>query len=181
MLFRSCANVYDIHVNNCKFNGVAKGNFMSGKTRNITFNNLYINGGLVLQEFPYKNYSEWMTASEMKRNPLSYMLDFSKHPKWSYVMGIELEAMLDTYNRYGNEDIKRYCQLYTDTMINENGVIRGYRLEDYNLDQIRTGHFVARMYQQYPEKKNLKALQTLMKQLEKQPRTNEGVYWHKAI
>ena len=177
----TCVNVYDIHVNNCKFNGVAKGNFMSGKTRNITFNNLYINGGLVLQEFPYKNYSEWMTASEMKRNPLSYMLDFSKHPKWSYVMGIELEAMLDTYNRYGNEDIKRYCQLYTDTMINENGVIRGYRLEDYNLDQIRTGHFVARMYQQYPEKKNLKALQTLMKQLEKQPRTNEGVYWHKAI
>ena len=177
----TCTNVYDIHVNNCRFNGVEQGNFMSGKTRNVTFSNLYINGGLALTKFPYRHYSEWMTASEMKRYPLSYMLDFSKRPKWSYVMGIELEAMLDTYNRYGNEAIKDYCKLYTDTMINARGDIRGYRLEDYNLDQIRTGHFVARMYQQFPEKKNLKALQTLMKQLEKQPRTKEGVYWHKAI
>lgn len=177
----TCTNVYDIHVSNCRFNGVEQGNFQSGKTRNVTFNNLYINGGLALTTFPYKHYSEWMTASEMKRYPQSYMLDFSKRPKWSYVMGIELESMLDTYNRYGNEAIKDYCKLYTDTMIDAKGNIRGYRLEDYNLDQIRTGHFVARMYQQFPEKKNLKALQTLMKQLEKQPRTNEGVYWHKAI
>ena len=177
----TCTNVYDIHVKNCKFNGVAQGNFFSGKTRNITLDNLYINGGLVLQQMPYKHYSEWLVASEMKRNPESYKLDFSKRAKWSYVMGIELESMLDTYLRYGNEDIRRYCQSYTDTMITAEGVIRDYRLDDYNLDQIRTGHFVARMYQNYPEKKNLKAMQTLMKQLDKQPRTNEGVYWHKAI
>ena len=177
----TCTNVYDIHVKDCKFNGVAEGNSIKGKTRNVTFDNLYINGGLSLTEMPFKNYSQWMTASEMKRVPQSYMLDFAKKPKWSYVMGIELESMLDTYLKYGGEDIKKYCQQYTDTMINAKGEIRGYRLEDYNLDQIRTGHFVARMYQLYPEAKNLKALQTLMKQLQKQPRTNEGVYWHKAI
>ena len=96
-------------------------------------------------------------------------------------MGIELEAMLDTYLKYGGDDIRKYCQLYTDTMINDKGEIRSYKLEDYNLDQIRTGHFVARMYEKYPEAKNLKAMQTLMKQLDKQPRTKEGVYWHKAI
>ena len=177
----TCTNVYDIYVNNCRFNGVAQGNFQSGKTRNVVFNNYYVNGGLVLQQMPYKHYSEWMTYSEMKRVPQSYMLDFSKRPKWSYVMGIELEAMLDTYLKYGHDDIRRYCQMYTDTMINAKGEIRGYRLEDYNLDQIRTGHFVARMYEHFPEKKNLKAMQTLMKQMEKQPRTKEGVYWHKAI
>lgn len=177
----TCTNVYDINVKNCKFNGVAEGNSIKGLTRNINYDNLYINGGLSLTNKPYQNYSQWMTASEMKRYPQSYMLDFSKKPKWSYVMGIELEAMLDTYLKYGNDDIKNYCKLYTDTMINAKGEIRGYRLEDYNLDQIRTGHFVARMYQLYPEEKNLKAIKTLMKQLGKQPRTNEGVYWHKAI
>ena len=46
-----------------------------------------------------KHYSEWLTRSEMKRVPQSYLLDFSQRPKWSYVMGIELEAMLDTYLR----------------------------------------------------------------------------------
>jgi rhamnogalacturonyl hydrolase YesR len=66
-------------------------------------------------------------------------------------------------------------------MINEAGDIRGYKMLDYNLDNIRTGHFVTRMYELYPEAKNLLAMKTMMKQLEKQPRTNDGVYWHKAI
>ncbi len=177
----SVTNVYDINVKNCHFNNVEKGNKIKGRTRDIKYDNLFINGSLCLQKRPYKNYSEWMTYSEMKRVPQPYMLDFAKKPRWSYVMGIELEAMLDTYLRHGGDDIRKYCQLYTDTMINAKGEIRTYKLEDYNLDQIRTGHFVARMYEKYPEAKNLIAMQTLMKQLDKQPRTKEGVYWHKAI
>ena len=177
----SVCNVYDINVKNCRFNGVKDGNFESGQTRNINFDNLFINGSLVLKKKPFDNYSQWLTFSEMKRVPQSYMLDFAKKPRWSYVMGIELEAMLDTYLKYGGDDIRKYCQPYTDTMINTKGEIRTYKLEDYNLDQIRTGHFVARMYEKYPEAKNLAAMKTLMKQLDKQPRTKEGVYWHKAI
>jgi len=137
-----------------------------------------------------RHYSEWMTYSEMKRTPKSFLLDFSQRPKWSYVMGIELEAMLDTYLRYGGERIWDYCQQYIDTMINDRGEIRGYRLEDYNLDNIRTGHFVARMYQQAAGWQALSgrvksveaAMQTMMRQLAAQPRTVEdGVFWHKAI
>ena len=174
--------VHDITVRNCHFNGVKQGNTITGKTRNIVFDKLFVNGSMCLQEKPYQHYSEWMTASEMQRTPKSYLLDFSTKPKWSYVMGIELEAMLDTYLRYGDERILHYCQEYTDTMINAMGEIRGYRLEDYNLDNIRTGHFVARMYQVKPERKNLLAIQLMMKQLQRQPRTLEdGVFWHKAI
>ena len=47
-------------------------------------------------------------------------------------------------------------------MINAKGEIRGYNILDYNLDNIRTGHFVTRMYQQWPEPKNLIAMQTRM-------------------
>ena len=174
--------VYDINVKNCKFNGVKDGNFMSGKTRNVNFDNLFINGSLALLEAPYKHYSEWLTYSEMKRVPKSFLLDFSKKPKWSYVMGIELEGMLDTYLAYGGEDIRKYCQEYTDTMINEKGDIRGYDILDYNLDNIRTGHFVTRMYNLYPEAKNKLAINTMMKQLQNQPRTvADKVFWHKAI
>ena len=174
--------VYDINVRNCHFNNVREGNFMSGKTRGIVFNQLYINGGLVLQQKPFKRYSEWLTYSEMERTPKPFLLDFSTRPKWSYVMGIELEAMLDTYLHYGGDRIKDYCQTYLDTIINKKGKISGYALNEYNLDNIRTGHFVSRMYQLHPEKKNLKAIQTLMKQLQKQPRTVvDNVYWHKAI
>ena len=174
--------VYDVLVKNCKFNGVQAGNFRSGKTRNINFDGLFINGSLVLDQKPYKHYSEWLTYSEMKRVPKSYLLDFSYAPKWSYVMGIELEGMLDTYLKYGGEEIRKYCQEYTDTMIYADGKIRNYDILDYNLDNIRTGHFVTRMYQQWPEAKNLLAMQTMMKQLQDQPRTiADKVFWHKAI
>ena len=174
--------VYDITVKDCKFNGVKDGNFMSGKTRNVNFDNLFINGSLSLLKAPYEHYSEWLTYSEMKRVPKSFLLDFSKSPKWSYVMGIELEGMLDTYLTYGGDDILKYCQEYTDTMINEKGNIRGYDLLEYNLDNIRTGHFVTRMYNLYPEVKNKLAINTMMKQLQNQPRTiADKVFWHKAI
>ena len=178
----SVCNVYDINVKDCHFNGVKDGNYSKGQTRDVRFDNLFINGSLVLQQMPYQHYSEWLTYSEMKRVPKSYLLDFSTKPKWSYVMGIELEGMLDTYLRYGGEDILKYCKEYTDTMIYADGNIRGFNILDYNLDNIRTGHFVTRMYQKYPEQKNLLAMQLMMKQLQEQPRTiADKVFWHKAI
>ena len=175
--------VNNITVRNCQFNGVTdKPVHQTGLAQNIKYENLIINGSLVLQEKPYKHYSEWLTYSEMQRVPRSYMLDFAQKPKWSYVMGIELEGMLDTYLRYGGEDIRLYCQEYTDTMIRRDGSIRNYDILEYNLDNIRTGHFVTRMYQQWPEQKNLLAMQTMMKQLQNQPRTiADKVFWHKAI
>ena len=174
--------VHDIYVKDCKFNGVESGNTIKGETRNVKFENLFINSNIVLLEKPYKHYSEWLTYSEMQRTPKSYLLDFATTPRWSYVMGIELEAMLDTYLKYGGNAILNYCKEYCDTMITADGNIRNYKLEEYNLDNIRTGHFVTRMQELYPKEKNLKAIQLLMRQLEKQPRTvKDKVYWHKAI
>ncbi len=177
-------NVYDVTVKNCHFNGVSKAPVsITGKTRNIRFDNLTVNGSLVLDEVsrPYVNYSEWLTASEMQRVPKSYLLDFSTNPKWSYVMGIELEGMLDTYLRYKDPKILAYLNEYAEKMIDDKGNITGYDYKDFNLDNVRTAKFIYRMYQIAPKDNLLKALKTLFKQLENQPRTQEGVWWHKAI
>lgn len=182
----SLENVYDINIKNCKFDGVVKEPVkITGKTRNVKFDNLVINGSLVLnkEDQPYKNYSEWLTYSEMKRVPHSYLLDFSSKPKWSYVMGIEMEGMLDTYELYkeGNNAILDYLKEYPAKMIDEKGNITGYKYEDFNLDNVRTAKFILRMHNLFPTKGTEKALKTLFKQLQNQPRTKEGVYWHKAI
>lgn len=177
-------NVYDINLKNCTFTGVTKQRIkVTGKTRDIHYNNVHINGSLILNdgEQPYSNYSQWLTYSEIKRNPLSYLLDFSSKPKWSYVMGIELEGMLDTYLKYGGDTILNYCKSYPQKMIDENGNITGYKYEDFNLDNVRTAKFIERMYELNPQKNVAKALKTLFKQLQNQPRTQEGVFWHKAI
>lgn len=182
----SLENVYDINIKNCKFDGVVKEPVkITGKTRNVKFDNLVINGSLVLnkEDQPYKNYSEWLTYSEMKRVPHSYLLDFSSKPKWSYVMGIEMEGMLDTYEHYkeGNNAILDYLKEYPAKMIDEKGNITGYKYEDFNLDNVRTAKFILHMHNLFPTKGTEKALKTLFKQLQNQPRTKEGVYWHKAI
>lgn len=177
-------NVYDVTVKNCTFNGVSKAPVsITGKTHDIHFDNLMINGSLVLADAdrPYSRYSQWMVASEMKRVPQSYLLDFSKKPKWSYVMGIELESMLDTYKAYGDTAILAYLKGYPEKMIDEKGNITGYDYNEFNLDNVRTARFIYRMNEMEPKKNVEKALATLFKQLENQPRTKEGVWWHKAI
>ena len=40
-----------------------------------------------------------LTDSEIKRNPESWMLDFSKAPKWNYCHGLELQAIFQTWQK----------------------------------------------------------------------------------
>lgn len=175
-------NIYNINVTNCKFNGVQdKAVLRTGKSHDLNLDNVFVNGSLVLTENPYKNYSEWLVASEMSRVAEPYLLDFSNKPKWSYVMGIEMESMLDTYLAYKNENIINYLKDYPAKMIDPKGNITGYEYKDFNLDNVRTARFIYRYNELYPAKNLGIALKTLFKQLENQPRTNEGVWWHKAI
>lgn len=134
-------------------------------------------------------YSVRMALSEMIRCPHPYYLDFTdvkKRPqgKWSYVMGIELESLLDVYLTYGYSAILDYIREYPEMMIAEDGSITGYKFEDYNLDNVRTGRFIHRVNQLFPSLETegtTKATATLFLQLQQQPRTKEGVWWHKEI
>ena len=175
-------NIYNINVKNCRFDGVQdEGLRRTGKSHDLHLDNVFVNQSLLLTENPYKNYSEWLTYSEMSRVQHPYLLDFSTKPKWSYVMGIEMEALLDTYLKNKDERILNYLKEYSAEMIDEKGNVTGYKYEDFNLDNVRTARFILRMYNLEPQQKDLIALKTIFKQLEKQPRTKEGVWWHKAI
>ena len=191
-------NIYNINVKNCRFDGVQSEPVRrTGKSHDLHFDNLFINGELILLEPPFvqmqngkpkmvdglpvPSYSQWLTWSEMKRTPEPYLLDFAKKPRWSYVMGIEQEAMLDTYLAYGNEEILQYLRKYPAKMIDQEGNITGYKYEDFNLDNVRTARYIYRLNKLQPQENVWKALRTLYRQLEKQPRTKEKVWWHKAI
>lgn len=174
--------IYDIHVDNCKFDGVEKQAVKrTGKSHNLYFSNLVVNGSTVLLDPPYKHYSQWMAHSEMTRTPNSYLLDFAKKPRWSYTIGTELEPILDTYRAYNDQTLLQYCKDYPDKMISADGNMTGYKYDEFNLDNCRTGHFLINLYDLYKQPGILKGMKTLFKQLEKQPRTKEGVFWHKAI
>lgn len=180
--FNDRTNVQNINLTNCRFDGVyGKPVNITGRTEGMHYNQLFINGSLILAEAPYKNYSEWMAMSEIQRNPDPTLLDFAKKPKWGYVTGIVLESLLDTYLTYKDETIINYLKQYPAKMIDAKGNIMGYEYEAFNLDNTRPARFILRMNQLFPAENQTKALKTVFKQLEKQPRTTDNVWWHKAI
>lgn len=122
-----------------------------------------------------------MAESEMQRNPESWMVDFSKDIKWNYTHGLVLQAMIQVSEKSGDEKYYRYAEAYADTMVNEDGSIKTYVLEKYNIDHINPGKILFPIYEKTGNPKYLKALQLLRSQMETHPRISNGGFWHKQI
>ena len=65
--------------------------------------------------------------------------------------------------------------------VDDEGDIRTYKFEDYNLDNILCGRILLTLYKVTGKQKYYKAAATLRKQLVEQPRIKEGGFWHKKI
>ena len=126
-------------------------------------------------------WSQRMLLSEMKRFPEAWMLDYNKTPKWSYPTAIVLEGAERIYELTGNKEYYRYISTFGDTMVKEDGTIVSYDLSKYNIDMLNCGNVLIYLYQQEKKDKYLKALKTLRSQIDGQPRTSEGGFWHKKI
>lgn len=126
-------------------------------------------------------WSARMVESEMIRCPESWQLDFQPNLKWDYCHGLELQAMLDVYDTYNDQRIFDYARAYADTMIQANGSILTYKLEEYNIDRLNSGKFLFRIYDQTKEEKYKKAIDLLRSQLDTHPRNVDGGFWHKKM
>jgi unsaturated rhamnogalacturonyl hydrolase len=130
---------------------------------------------------PAKSWAVRMADSEMKRFPYGWMLDFSAKPKWGYCQGLVSMAMLETWKYTGNKKYFEYAKGYADSLISDDGVIKTYKLEDYNIDQVNSGKILFTLYNETKNQKYLTALQTLRNQMRSHPRTSEGGFWHKKV
>jgi Predicted unsaturated glucuronyl hydrolase involved in regulation of bacterial surface properties, and related proteins len=137
---------------------------------------------IVPRILPAQNkYSVRMADSEMKRNPESWMLDFSKAPKWNYCHGLILQSVLQVYEKTGDKKYYDYAYSYADLMINSEGQIKTYKPEEYNIDRLNSGKILFPIFEQTKEERFRKALQLLRDQMKTHPRTKEGSFWHKKI
>ena len=126
-------------------------------------------------------WSERMMQSEMKRFPEAWMLDFFKTPKWSYPNGLVLKAAEQVYKKTGKQQYYDYIKAYAEELVNEDGTIKTYDIKKYNLDMLNSGNVLIYLYSVDKQEKYLKALQLLRSQIDNQPRTSEGGFWHKKI
>ncbi|MGL5273578.1 MAG: glycoside hydrolase family 88/105 protein [Phocaeicola sp.] len=128
-----------------------------------------------------KPWSVRFAESEMIRCPESWQLDFQNRLKWDYCHGLELQAILDVYDTYGDKRLFDYAVAYADTMIQEDGSILTYKLHEYNIDRVNPGKMLFRIYEQTKEEKYKKAIDLLRSQIDTHPRNEDGGLWHKKV
>jgi len=100
---------------------------------------------------------------------------------WNYESGLVLSALLAVGAATGESRYFRFVKGYMDALVGADGTIRGYRLEEYSLDQINAGKVLFDLYARTGEERYRAALMTLRSQFLTQPRTLSGGYWHKKI
>lgn len=100
---------------------------------------------------------------------------------WNYIDGCMMIALLNMYRITGEKRYYDFAENFLSYYVFEDGAIRGYKEEDYNLDNICEGRVLFDVYAMSGKEKYRKAMETLRGQLLRQPRTYEGNFWHKAI
>lgn len=148
--------------------------------------NLYNKAGLPAVPFRTDNfapdtYARWFADSEMRRFPKAYQLDHGKRLFFGYAQGVGCCAMLRMWRQTGEQHYFDYVEAWADSLINEKGEIHLYDMSTYNLDFINSGKVLFDVYRETGDSKYKKAMDVLIKQLKRHPRTLEGGYWHKLI
>lgn len=105
----------------------------------------------------------------------------TKNAGWSYDIGLYLEAIGNVYARTGEQKYFDYTVHTMDNFIGEDGSVRYYKQESYNIDYVRNGKTLLYLYKRTGKDKYLKAAQYVRKQLDAHPRTAEGGFWHKKV
>lgn len=126
-------------------------------------------------------WSERMGATALRLWPDSFLLAGDKSAKWRYDQGVILKGLEEVWKATGDGKWFRYIQQQMDFYVKEDGSIRGYRPDEYNIDHINNGKVLLMLYQVTGKDKYRKAAARLRDQLLTHPRTREGGFWHKKI
>ncbi len=127
------------------------------------------------------SYARELAATAMHRWPDSFALEGDKVAKWRYDQGVILKGIEGIWMTTGEKKWFDYLQHSMDFYVNEDGTIKGYRPDEYNIDHVNNGRILLTLYQVTGKAKYLKAATSLREQLKTHPRTSEGSFWHKKI
>ena len=104
-----------------------------------------------------------------------------KPSTWNYIDGCMIKAILDLYAIKGDEKFLKFADDFIDYFVQEDGSIKSYNPEDYNIDNVNAGKTLFELYKLTAKEKYRKAIETIYSQVKNQPRTPEGNFWHKKI
>lgn len=124
------------------------------------------------------SYSVQMAETVLSYNNI-WGIEGRKDPIWSYTVGLLASSFIDLAQVTGNQKYFLAVKEYADSLIDENGIIKRYKKEDYNIDNLNSGKILFDLYEKTGDKRYKIALDTLRVQLKEHPRTELGGFWHK--
>jgi unsaturated rhamnogalacturonyl hydrolase len=98
---------------------------------------------------------------------------------WDYEQGVLLAGFEILYKQTNNAAYFNYIKKIEDRFVKADGSIRTYDLTDYNIDDVAPGRLLLLLYQETKDEKYKIAAYHIREQLQWQPRTKEGGFWHK--
>lgn len=122
-----------------------------------------------------------MAASIMMLWPHGVVATQNHPGVWGYEEGILLDGMAAQWHATANGDDFRYIKDAVDKYVSSDGTINGYNADAQSLDEVEMGRAVLLVYRVTQQPKYYKAAKYIHDQLESQPRTASGGYWHKKI
>ncbi|MBR6752656.1 MAG: glycoside hydrolase family 88 protein [Clostridia bacterium] len=100
---------------------------------------------------------------------------------WNYIDGCMLGALLEMTDITGDPRFADFVECFVDSFVSEDGSIRTFQAEKQTLDDINEGKVLFPLYRMTGKEKYRRAMDTLQRALDAQPRTYEGSWWHKKI
>jgi unsaturated rhamnogalacturonyl hydrolase len=139
---------------------------------------------LVFTSFIVHAQNEHSYAEKMAKTVMTIWKDSmtnGRPAKWAYDQGVILKGIEGLWKKTGDGKYFDYMQKSMDLFVEDDGNIRTYKFEDFNLDNILCGRILLTLYKVTGKQKYYEAASLLRKQLAEQPRTKEGGFWHKKI
>lgn len=128
-------------------------------------------------------YLDWLLAGSTAQAPLwnQEKVRSGKPNTWNYIDGCMITAVLDRYAATKDPRYLNFADSFCSWFVQEDGSIRTYHPEDYNLDNVNPARNLITLYELTGKEKYRKGVETVRAQLSSQPRTSEGNFWHKKI
>ncbi|MEZ4927224.1 MAG: glycoside hydrolase family 88 protein [Saprospiraceae bacterium] len=133
----------------------------------------------ILQAQNPEKWSERMAQTLMTTHADSFCYNKEKPARWDYELGLFMKSIEQVWRSTGKGVYFDYIQKQMDLYVQEDGDIRTYKKDVFNIDHITPGRPVLMLWQQTGKEKYRKAAQLLRSQLDEHPRTKEGGFWHK--
>jgi unsaturated rhamnogalacturonyl hydrolase len=115
--------------------------------------------------------AEHPTAWNMRKSDGNYV--------WSYTQGLVGLGMERLSRKHSEPRYHSYMKAYVDHYVASDGTVRTLEVGEFNIDSINSGKLLFPLLDETGDPRYRRAIAHLRRQLEWQPRTTNGVFWHK--